>query len=338
MHTNLIFDKPLKVDSTWKYSDYWGSIKVRASIGRDNYKIQPGLYAFGKPVQESNVFVTANYKLSFDILRRSLAGLNAWILVLDTNGVNVWCAAGKGTFGTNELIRRIESTNLSEVVSHRRLILPQLGAPGVAAHKIKQNTGFTVKFGPVRASDIHSYLESGLKKTEQMRTVNFNLIDRIKVIPVEVAMSFIKFLGIGLLFIILSGISSGTFSLNIAMETGFKVFAILAIAYISGIIVSPVLLPLLPFRCFSAKGMVAGALMLIIAMIIFPLGDKYLIHISLFLTGISISSFLAMNFTGSSTYTSLSGVRKEMRYFLPIQIILASIGLILFIVSRFVNF
>ena len=84
----------------------------------------------GSPSPDSPVLVSANYKLSFDVLRRSLAGIDAWILVLDTKGINVWCAAGKGTFGTEELLRRIAAVRLGEVVSHRRLVLPQLGAPG----------------------------------------------------------------------------------------------------------------------------------------------------------------------------------------------------------------
>jgi len=66
---------------------------------RMSYAISPGLYAVGNPTKESDVFVSANYKLSFDVLRRELKGFNAWILVLDTKGINVWCAAGKGTFG-----------------------------------------------------------------------------------------------------------------------------------------------------------------------------------------------------------------------------------------------
>ena len=75
---------------------------------------------------------------------------DAWILVLDTNGVNVWCAAGKGTFGTDELIRRIEATGLPEIVSHNRVIVPQLGGPGVAAHEVRKRSGFRVVYGPVR--------------------------------------------------------------------------------------------------------------------------------------------------------------------------------------------
>jgi CO dehydrogenase/acetyl-CoA synthase gamma subunit (corrinoid Fe-S protein) len=103
--------------------------------------VPPGLYRLGNPDNDSAVFASANYTLSFDALRSALAGTDAWILVLDTKGINVWCAAGKGTFGTNELIRRIAVTGLSEVVSHRKIILPQLGAPGVSAHEVARRSG-----------------------------------------------------------------------------------------------------------------------------------------------------------------------------------------------------
>ena len=83
----------------------------------------------GRPGPESPVFVTSNYTLSFDALRTSIKGIDGYILVLDTKGINVWCAAGKGTFGTDEVIKRVQETELAQVVSHRRLILPQLRRP-----------------------------------------------------------------------------------------------------------------------------------------------------------------------------------------------------------------
>ena len=89
---------------------------------------QPGLYALGKPGKQSEIFVTANYKYSLDLLRKSLRGRDAWILVLNTKGINVWCAAGKGTFGTSELVLRIRAVRLEQYVDHRRIILPQPGA------------------------------------------------------------------------------------------------------------------------------------------------------------------------------------------------------------------
>ena len=136
---------------------------------RNRYAVAPGLYATGRPGPHSAVLVTANYKFSFDHLRRALHGIDAWVLVLDTGGVNVWCAAGKGTFGTGELVRRIEAVGLERVVQHRHVIVPQLGAPGVAAHEVQRATRFRVHFGPVRASDIPAYLDAGLEATPEMR-------------------------------------------------------------------------------------------------------------------------------------------------------------------------
>jgi hypothetical protein len=165
------------------FRDYLGTIMVRWGINRDNYKVTPGLYAVGSPDSSSDVFVTANYKLSFDTLRKNLKGMNGWILVLNTRGINVWCAAGKGTFGTNELINRISSVTLDKIVSHKRIILPQLGATGVAAHKVKEETGFNVHYGPVRAADIKNFVDDGYRASREMRKVTFNFADRIKLIP-----------------------------------------------------------------------------------------------------------------------------------------------------------
>ena len=116
-------------------SDHVGTIRARLGISRDRYRVAPGLYIVGKPGAESPVLVTANYKLSFDSLRKELGGIDAWILVLDTMGVNVWCAAGKRTFSTEEVIRQVNGVGLDKLVTHRELILPQLGAPGVSAQK-----------------------------------------------------------------------------------------------------------------------------------------------------------------------------------------------------------
>jgi len=166
-------------------ADRRGTIKARWGIGRMNYRIEPGLYALGQPVSESPVLVTANYKMTFDSLRSSVENLEAWILVLDTEGINVWCAAGKGTFGTAELVGRIESSRLPEVVSHKTLIVPQLGAPGVAAHLVRAQSGFRVVYGPVRASDLETFLKNKYKATPQMRAKTFTFKERAVLVPVE---------------------------------------------------------------------------------------------------------------------------------------------------------
>ena len=235
-----------QVTSKLKWQDNWGTFKARWGVGRMDYIVDPGLYALGNPDNNSHVFVSANYKMSFDYLRRELPHRNAWILVLDTKGINVWCAAGKGTFGTEELIKRIAVSGLKEVVSHRKLILPQLGAPGVAAHMVKQASGFKVYYGPVRAEDLPTFLEAGMKTTPQMRIITFPLKDRAVLIPIEFVAAIKPFLIIAPILFILGGIGS---SLGFwANAFNYGLFAVIALFYaiIAGAVIHPLLLPYLP--------------------------------------------------------------------------------------------
>ncbi len=333
--TNISIVTQPKVNSEWTKADYLGALKVRLSIARNKYRIDPGLYKLGNPDKESEVIVTSNYKLSFDIVRRSLHGTNAWILVLQTFGINVWCAAGKGTFGTNELIKQINDSGLQTHISHKRVIVPQLGAPGVSGYKVKDATGFTVKFGPVRAEDIKTYLLNGLKKDDAMRAVQFNFKDRLILAPVEVANSLRYLLYAIVAIVLLSGLNSNGYSVSALWHEGIAATSLLLLAYFSGAFITPVLLPWIPFRHFGAKGLLVGFAMFgLVAFLNYPeYSIKYIIG-WLLLSG-AISSYLGMNFTGASTYTSLSGVIKEMRYFVPLQILLALVGLVLIVLSKF---
>jgi hypothetical protein len=326
-----------QISTVWSGQDLWNTIKVRWSIGRNNYKVNPGIYAAGNPDQNSRVFVTANYKLSFDHLRRALDGLHAWILVLDTKGINVWCAAGKGTFSTKEVVRRIRIHHLDKVVDHRKIILPQLGATGVAAHDVKKMTGFSVIYGPVKASDVKAFLVNGLKASEPMRRVTFHLIERLKVIPVDIFYGKYYMLMVPMVFLLLSGFTSGEYSVDQALSSGWKAMVNLFAGYFAGCIVTPVLLPWIPFRRFSLKGLVTGWLVAILLAFSGILGKSITEMISWFLMIGGLSSFMAMNFTGSSTFTSLSGVQKEIKTFLPVQIALVSLGLAGWILTRFIT-
>jgi len=165
--------------------DRLGSWKARWGIGRMDHSMEPGLYEVGCPDEHSPVLVTSNYKMSVDRVRKNLGGRDLWLMVLDTEGINVWCAAGKGTFGTDELVSRIDKTGLSEKVGHRELILPQLGATGVSAHEARKRSGFKVIYGPVRAEDIPYFLDNRLTLKADMRKVRFTIFDRLVLTPVE---------------------------------------------------------------------------------------------------------------------------------------------------------
>ncbi|HWR22453.1 MAG TPA: mercury methylation corrinoid protein HgcA [Feifaniaceae bacterium] len=307
--------------------DTLGAWKVRWGMGRMDYKISPGLYAVGRPGHTSPVLVSANYKLTFDALRKELSGLNCWLLILDTKGVNVWCAAGKGTFGTEEVINRISKTGLSEIVSHRTLILPQLGAPGVSAHEVTGQTGFSVVYGPVRARDIGAFIASGFQATEEMRTVRFTAWDRLVLTPVELAAAAKTSLMVfGALFLI---------NLFAARPFGLADFIAYAGAVVTGTVLTPLLLPLIPGRAFAWKGWLLGLLWT--AGFVWLNGwfasDFLLLAIGYLLALPSLSAYLAMNFTGSSTYTSFSGVIKEMKAAVPLIALSSAAGIVLVLIK-----
>jgi hypothetical protein len=308
------------------FHDMLGGFRARWGIGRMHYKVNPGLYAVGAPDADSPVLVTANYKLTFDSLRKNLQNIKAWVIALDTKGINVWCAAGKGTFGTEEVVRQIRAANLSSVVRHRTLILPQLGAPGVAAHEVTRITGFKVVYGPVRASDLPRFLENGLKADRTMRAVSFTLRERLAVVPIEFVKSW-KIALAALLFVFLSRYPAGDM---ISWMTFFRFLPYVGSIFI-GCLVVPALLPWIPGPSLAFKGW----FMCIITVIIYILLNRsqQTENIVYLLVLPAISSFLAFNYTGATPYTSLSGVKKEMKFAMPLIGFAAFSGIVLHLIN-----
>ena len=305
-----------------------------------HYTIEPGLYALGKPGEGSPVLVTANYKMSFDKLREALPGRDVWILVLDTRGINVWCASGKGTFGTSELVGRIKSSGINQIVSHQELILPQLSGPGVAAHHVKRLSGFKVVYGPIRARDLPTFLDDGLKARPEMRLKTFTTWERLVLIPMELISALkVGLIVMPILFLLALLGKSGEGWTSALSHGFFSVLAILTVI-LAGAVLAPLLLPWLPGRAFSVKGLSLGVLT-IAALMAFRWNVwstwTGLLEILAWLFLIpAASAYLAMNFTGASTYTSLSGVRKEMRWALPLEIGAGIVGIVLWLGSQFI--
>jgi hypothetical protein len=306
--------------------DIRGGWKARWGINRMDYRIEPGIYGFGDPDVNSPVLVTANYKLTFDKVRKELKGLSGWLLVLDTKGINVWCAAGKGTFGTDELVRRVKMHKISELVSHRTLIVPQLGATGVCAYEVTKNTGFKVKFGPVRACDIKEYINNDYTKTESMRTVHFDLPDRMAISVIELIHS--------LKYLLIAFIAIGLISLIENRALTYKIlsdFVPFLLAFFTGATVFPAVLPYLPFRSFALKGYVLGLILTAIIVLLTAAGSWNAAF--LFLVIPPIVSFISLYFTGASTYTSLAGTKVEVSVSLPLIGISICLGLVIKISS-----
>jgi len=280
--------------------------------------IVPGLYRLGVPTPDSPVIVTANYTLSFDAVRSALKGADCYILILDTNGVNVWCAAGKGTFGTDELVRRIDVTGLVSVVNHRVLVLPQLGAPGVSAHEVQRKSGFRVEYGPVRARDLPAFL-STRKATPEMRRVTFPVIDRVVLTPVEFVPAVLPTIIVAVVLYFLAG--------PVAALAPFA-------AVLAGTVLFPALLPLLPTKDFSTKGLILGVIVALPFSVTFvsnPVLPSWAISLAALaplLIMPAVTAYLALNFTGASTFTSRTGVKKEIFRYIPVMVAIAAIGVV----------
>jgi hypothetical protein len=329
--SDTLKDVFVAVSTALSFKDYLGACKVRWGIGRMNYMVDPGLYVVGKPDVNSPVLVSANYKLTFDTLRKNLSGLDCWMLILDTKGVNVWCAAGKGTFGTEELISRIEETGLSKIVAHRQLILPQLGASGVNTNEVLRRSGFSVTFGPIRANDIKVFISSGYKATKEMRTVNFTMWDRLVLTPMELVEALkVSFMVFGMSFLI---------NLFAAHPIGLVDFLAYVGAVLAGTVITPILLPFVPGIAFSFKGWLLG-LFLTACIVQFNgwfAAGYWSLTIGYMLAFPAYSAFLAMVFTGASTYTSPSGVQKEMKIAIPLIFLSLIMGVILILIKTFMG-
>ena len=307
-----------EVTSTITVANRVDHFLARWGVNRMEHIVKPGLYRLGNPTPDSPVFASANYTLSFDALRSALAGIAAWILVLDTKGINVWCAAGKGTFGTDELVTRIQSTGLAGVVSHRKIIVPQLGAPGVSWPEVLRKSGFTVEYGPVRARDLPEYLKTHTAIPE-MRRVQFPLRDRLVLIPVEFVHAALPMLAAAALLWFPAG----------------PVAALAAVsAVLAGTVLFPALLPFIPTKDFSTKGFVLGEVITVPFAVSFatapalPSWANILAAATALLVMPAVTAYLALNFTGCTTFTSRTGVKKEIFRYAPVMAVMAGSGTI----------
>jgi len=329
-----------RVPTELSRADTFGGWKARWAIGRMKYSVEPGIYAVGNPDDDSNVFVSANYKMSFDRLRSQLTGRDGWILVLDTKGINVWCAAGKGTFGTEELLKRIEEVDLDRIISHKKLIVPQLGAVGVSAHQVKQQSGFSVVYRPVRAEDLPAFLDAGMRATRTMRRVTFPLKERAVLIPVELVGGVIPVLLVAACFLVLAGFNPEGYSVALIFSQGLQSLLILLAAYLAAVILGPILLPWLPGRSFAVKGLCIGAGVLMVGAVFLGrygnIFDDWFSMLAWVLLIPALTSFMVLNFTGASTYTSLSGVKREVKIAAPLQLASTVLGFVLWLAGRFV--
>ena len=158
----------------------WLKTVVETAFRFFPFPAKTGLRVIGRPGPEAPVFLTCNFDLTVRRMLRALEGLDCYVLVANSKGINVWCAAGGGLLNAHSVISVLKTSRVAEKVNHRTLILPQLSAPGVDVQRVERETGWHCQFGPVYAEDIPAYITAGLKTPDEMRRARFPLGDRLE--------------------------------------------------------------------------------------------------------------------------------------------------------------
>jgi NAD-dependent dihydropyrimidine dehydrogenase PreA subunit len=137
------------------------------------FPCRTGLVRIGSPGPASPVLLTCNFRLTVERVKRALKGLDAYLLVANSRGVNVWCAATGGLLTHHDVVSVLKTSGIDRCVEHHRVILPQLAATGIDATLVHKKTGWKVIWGPVEASAIPEFLRRGCESTRAMRRVTF---------------------------------------------------------------------------------------------------------------------------------------------------------------------
>ncbi len=299
--------------------------------------IEPGIYKSGQPDKNSPIIVTANYLFTYIKVMRAIKGLDAWVLMVDSKGINVWCAARGNNFGNRQVIEAVKATGIATLTNKKTLILPQLSAGGVASPLISKEAPdfpFRILFGPVWAKQLPQFLkERPARKPDKMKLAKFTPFHRLRAFTTHTTfllkMIFLKptialiLLSLGLSFI------DPLWLRKLWIVGEIWLWIIIANAIIAG------LFPITNFtRRFIIKGIVFGIITIIVLSSI-----SWFIHKNMFLILLNsafyfwLSFFSTMSFSGYSMATSPKEIQDEYPAFRKSHLVLLISSLVFFAIG-----
>jgi len=283
--------------------------------------IEAGLYTYGNPTNQSPVLITANYQRTVSIVSEAIKNQDVYLLVADSLGENVWCAARGDKFGLKEVTEVIKATRIEELVQHKKVILPQLAAGGINHRELKTTIGWSSKFGPIYAKYIPQYLKTG-KKTEKQRTITFDLRERLEM-AVQQSYFLSKFF---FFWVFILGLVGWYVFPTISVFTIF--FLSLPLVWVVYILFA-ILFPLFPTESFLKRGVQFGGLLLVLFAGIGLGLEGTIIEICQWaVLGYAMGIFLGMDYSGASPISKPTEIDKEY----PTMIILLGGCLIVFLI------
>jgi hypothetical protein len=267
------------------------------------FSIKPGYYFTGQKNENSPLLVTCNNYLTVFLLARRIASRSVRLLIVDTNGINVWCASGKGRFSASEIIEKAGRFSLLKKEQKIDMILPKFCLSGVKLTDLR-NAGIKPIIGPMYARDVPEYLDRQKFENRIHDHFVFGLQHRtFTALPTAVHFLY-YFLGVYV----------ATFwTLSSAI---IWVSAGLAFLY-------PILFPFLPGKRFAVKGISLSAVASILPLVFFAAG-MFTLQLALFwiLFIFATLIFIGLSYTGNSPVSNYTLVKKETTMFLPVVVLL----------------
>ncbi len=308
--------------------DYFKVIFSWLFAFKRTFIIEPGLYFTGEKYNiDSPLLVTCNYHMTVFVLWRILKRRDARILVIDTQGINVWCSSGKGQFSANEIMKQLNRYDKSIISELDKidLVLPKLSLSGVSIADLKKNS-INPKIGPVYAAELPEYLDDIPLKNRNNDRYKFSLKDRLfTLVP-----SLVQMIKYGIYIGIVLFVWHYFFNTNIYWQV-LPIFAVVIFLFV-------IFFPVLPTKTFAVKGIflfIPLGIVLSLFYFIFD-GNKtmdlisYIFYIS-FLAGTCL--FFSLSYTGNSGVSNYSLVRKETARYLPMTVLIFIVSIVSLIIK-----
>jgi len=151
---------------TFKPDLVYPLLVLRQNIYTDPQKpiqVLPGVYEINEPTADSPVLVTTNFSITYFSVANEVegAGLPAWLLVSDAEGMSVLTAWAAGKFDAERIAKGVKEYDIASKVSNKTIVLP--GHVAVLSGELEEELpDWTVRVGPREAVDLPSFMKDVL--------------------------------------------------------------------------------------------------------------------------------------------------------------------------------
>ena len=134
---------------------------LRQNIYTDPRKpvaVEPGLKVFGTPDENSPVFFTTNFALTYYTVASDIESskMNAYVVVVDTEGSAVDSGVAGRKLTADKVAEALKASGLESKVKHKTIIIP--GKASRISGEIEEASGWKVRVGPRDSSEIPKYI------------------------------------------------------------------------------------------------------------------------------------------------------------------------------------